>query len=94
LRTDLDWSTVSLTDENAGYPICTFSYELVFSRMRTAYSNSTVDISPAVVVNVIDQLETIVDDSIQAQLPTYGFAPLPDAVLALSRNGVLAVSFS
>ena len=82
--TDLDWSTVSITNPTDGYAICMFSYEFAFSQPRTAQRW----MSQGQVYTLIDYLTTVFSDTVQKQLTGYGVAPLPSKVLAISRAGI------
>ena len=57
-----------------------FSYVFAFSQPRW--------LSRYQVYTVVDYLTTMFSDAVQAQLPSYGMAPLPPGVLATSRRGI------
>lgn len=86
--TEADWSVVSLTYPLNGYPLCAFTYELVFTDMGAAYF---VTLSPGQVRNVVDYIGTMLRDDVQARLPAHGYAPVPPSVLATARAGLAAV---
>lgn len=85
-----DWSAVSLTDPAAGYPICTFSYGVAFQNIQTAYFNT---LTSGQVRNTVDYLSVIVGDTVQNQLPSFGYAALPEAIQLISQSGVRNIHF-
>ena len=86
-----DWSQTSLTYSTAGYPLCSFTYELVFQRLLTAYGNT---LTIGQMRNLVDFMTTILSDGVQSKLPAYGYAPLPASVLAMARTGVKRIDNS
>jgi phosphate transport system substrate-binding protein len=86
--TELDWSAVSLTNPLNGYSLCAFTYELVFTDMDAAYFTT---LSPGQVKNVVDYMATMLGPGVQAQLPAFGYAPLPAAVADTARAGLAKV---
>jgi ABC-type phosphate transport system substrate-binding protein len=89
-----DWSTVSITDpvngsgSTASYPICTFSYVIVFYASANAYGFT---LPGGVLRNTIDYLWVALESPTQAGLTALGLAPLPANILAASREGVLSM---
>lgn len=86
-----DWSTVSITDAPAGYPMCSFSYALQFTSYQTAYADE--EFLPGTGRTVIDYLTTALGDRAQARLPRFDFGKLPPRVLDASRTGIEAIRF-
>lgn len=88
--TATDWGSVSLTGARSGYPLCGFSYILVFKAMLHAYQNS---ITVGAVRNTVDYMQTIASDDVQNQLSAYGYAPLPLVYRTLIRQGIGEISW-
>ena len=72
----VDWSTVSLTDGSAGYPICGFSYEVTYQAPHSA--------NPAwgtpVIFELKDHLTVILSAAVQDQLAAVGYVELPQSL--------------
>ena len=91
--TSSDWSSFSLTKATAGYPVCAYSYLLVFARLMYSYDDA---IATAAVRNTVDYLATIAQDSILDSVTGRGFAPLPATphqVRETLRAGIQEIRF-
>jgi ABC-type phosphate transport system substrate-binding protein len=86
-----DWSTVSLTDAPAGYPLCSFSYAFIYISLQTAYFGQQY--LPNTARTAVDYLWTAVGADAQSKLPTFDYGTLPDNVLAVSRLGLSEIRF-
>ncbi|MCA1834004.1 MAG: substrate-binding domain-containing protein [Actinomycetota bacterium] len=87
--TSSDWSTVSITDATVGYPLCSFSFALIFQELQHAYSDQPFDQRQA--RTAVDYLITAVSDRAQARLPLFGFGRLPKAIQDASREGLTEI---
>jgi ABC-type phosphate transport system substrate-binding protein len=86
--TTADWSTVSLTDAPAGYPICSFGYWFVFQHWTAAYNG----LNPASHVRTVaDYLWVAVSPGAQANLAAHDFAPIPASVVKADQAGLEAM---
>lgn len=86
-----DWSTVSLTDAPAGYPICSFGYAFIFNNIQPAYAGQSYPFGAA--RTSVDYLWTAVSDAAQAKLAGSDYGRLPPNVLAASRAGLEEIRF-
>lgn len=83
--TTADWSTVSLTDAPAGYPICSFGYWFVFQHWTAAYNG----LNPAGHVRTVaDYLWVAVSPAAQSNLAAHDFAPIPSSVVKADQAGL------
>jgi ABC-type phosphate transport system substrate-binding protein len=85
-----DWSQVSLIGATDGYPICYFTYTMVFQKMLSAYSG-LVSLGQAQTVR--DYLSVIYNDAVQGVLTGKGYAPLPSGVLTMARASVQKIEW-
>lgn len=83
-----DWSTVSLTDAPAGYPICSFGYWFVFQTWTSAYGGLN---APGKLRTIADYLWIAISPAAQNRLAAYDFAPLPPSIVAADRAGIEAL---
>lgn len=72
--TSSDWTSFTLTRTSSGYPVCAYSYLLVFARLMYSYEDA---LSTGAVRNTVDYLSTIAQDSVLDSVTSQGFAPLP-----------------
>jgi ABC-type phosphate transport system substrate-binding protein len=89
-----DWSNTSAADSNTGaYVICTLTYELAWDDYKPPYSlqgcGSSCEEQKA--RSVKDYLSSIVSDGGQETLFPNDYAPLPDSMLNIARDGVNAI---
>lgn len=81
-----NWVPTSGVNSPAGYGICTLTYLMAFDDNATAYGNTPAEEAKARTVK--DYFDFIVSDGGQGQLAPADYAPLPPAILAISRAGV------
>lgn len=86
--TELDWSTVSITDAPLGYPICNFGYLFIFGRWTSAYGAQN---SSGALRTMVDYLWVATSSATQGALRNHDFAPLPERVLKAVRAGIEAI---
>lgn len=84
-----DWSRVSMTGTALGYPLCAFSYILVFQRMLESYQYATANTQAR---TVVDFLTVTFEDATQDGLTAHGFAPLVPTMRTTVRTGVNMLS--
>jgi ABC-type phosphate transport system substrate-binding protein len=89
-NTTQDWSRVSITTTATGYPICSFSYLLVYQRLYEAYQRVTASTQMRA---VSDFLTVMAEDATQDGLRSTGVAPLGPAMRATVRNGISLLSY-
>lgn len=86
------WDQVSITDSPnpLGYPVCTFTYALVYNNLKTAYAGA---MSEGQANTLVDFLGLAVDDQGQAGLPAGGYAKLPVNIQAIAKAGLASIAF-
>lgn len=90
-----DWSAVSMTDTPGvnTYPICAYSYEIVFQQWFGAYGRDG-NFNGRALRTLVDYLTVALSPTTQAQLPGIGLTPLPERIRQAGLDGVKAVSFA
>lgn len=86
-----DWSTVSLTDARDGYPMCSFSYALIYISLQTAYVGQQY--LPNTGRTAVDYLWTAVNPDAQSKLPAFSYGALPQNVADVSKLGISEIRF-
>jgi phosphate transport system substrate-binding protein len=86
--TDLDWSGTSFTDTRGGYPLCTFTYELVFQNPGTAGVTTSV----AQATNLKAYASYITADEGQSNLASSRYDRLPAAIQSKAQAGAAAIN--
>lgn len=87
-----DWSQVSGVDSPVGFGICTLTYGLVFDDNADVWGNTPAEETKAATVK--DYWDSIVTNGAQGQLFGNDYAPLPAAILAISREGVEGIDWN
>jgi ABC-type phosphate transport system substrate-binding protein len=85
------WFNTSGVNSPAGYGICTLTYGLVFDDNAEVWKNLPAEQAKARTVK--DYWTALLSDGAQAQLPVNDYAPLPDAIQAISQAGIASVSW-
>lgn len=81
-----NWAPTSGVNSSKGYGICTMTYGLVFDDNAAVWGDTPAEESKARTVK--DYWESIVSPGSQSGLSAADYAPLPSAVLAISKAGV------
>ncbi|HVY77392.1 MAG TPA: hypothetical protein VG898_02685 [Solirubrobacterales bacterium] len=87
-----DWSKASGANAVKGFGICTMTYGLAFDDNATVFGNTPEEESKARTVK--DYMESIVSEAGQATLFGADYAPLPPALIAISRSGVAEIGWN
>ncbi len=87
-----DWSKTSGANAPAGFGICTLTYGLAFDDNSTVFGNTASEESKARTVK--DYEESIVSEAGQATLFGADYAPVPPALIAISRAGVAEIGWN
>lgn len=87
-----DWSKTSGANASSGFGICTLTYGLVFDDNAAVFGNNPEEESKARTVK--DYEESIVSTAGQAQLFGADYAPVPPALIAISRAGVAEIGWN
>ena len=87
-----DWSQTSGANAPAGFGICTLTYGLAFDDNSTVFGNTPEEESKARTVK--DYEESIVSEAGQATLFAADYAPVPPALIAISRAGVAEIGWN
>jgi len=87
-----DWSKTSGVNAATGYGICTLTYGLAFDDNAPVFGNTAEEESKARTVK--DYEESIVSEAGQATLFASDYAPVPNALIAISRAGVAEISWN
>ncbi|MCA1839465.1 MAG: substrate-binding domain-containing protein [Actinomycetota bacterium] len=82
---DPSWITYTLTTARDGYPLCAYSYQLVFTDLSRSYGNA---MTSGRARNLADYLHSELTDQVQASLPQYGYAYVPVSVRDTVRAGI------
>lgn len=84
------WDAVSITDSPnpLAYPICTFTYALVFNNLRLAYGSGY---SKDRAQTLVDYFAVAVDDIAQSRLPGIGYGRLPVNVQQVAKAGLASI---
>lgn len=84
-----DWSTVSLTDSRAGYPLCNFGYVYAFSSWYSAYAAQK---GASSLRTLVDYLLVSAGISYSLgehhRLLSHGYTPLPGNIVNVSIQGI------
>lgn len=83
------WHAVSITDSVAGYPICSFTYGLVFNNLDSAYAGTLT--SPQA-QTLVDYLGVAVDDLGQGRLAAQDFGRLPANIQQIAKAGLASIN--
>lgn len=90
-----DWSNVSITDSDDGYPICSFQYGLSFQFIKFSYLQSREDVPSVTQARTVNNyLKWSLLPRTQEELPKFGFAPLPAELANKSRAGAESIKYS
>lgn len=87
-----DWSKTSGANAPAGFGICTLTYGLAFDDNSTVFGNTAPEEAKARTVK--DYEESIVSEAGQATLFAADYAPVPPALIAISRAGVAEIGWN
>jgi ABC-type phosphate transport system substrate-binding protein len=87
-----DWSKTSGVNAATGFGICTLTYALVFDDNAAVFGNTPEQEQKARTVK--DYEESIVSDVGQSQLFAADYAPVPAALLAISRTAVSEIGWN
>ncbi len=87
-----DWSHTSGVNAPSGYGICTLTYGLAFDDNAAVWGNTPEEEAKARTVK--DYEESIVSASGQATLLAADYAPVPNALIAISRAGVAEIGWN
>jgi ABC-type phosphate transport system substrate-binding protein len=87
-----DWSQTSGANAPAGFGICTLTYGLAFDDNSTVFGNTASEEAKARTVK--DYEESIVSEAGQATLFAADYAPVPSALIAISRAGVAEIGWN
>lgn len=87
-----DWSKVSGVNAENGYGICTLTYALVFDDNAAVWGNTPTEEAKA--RSVKDYEESIVSEGGQSRLFEADYAPVPPALIAISRSGVAGIGWN
>jgi len=86
-----DWSKTSGVNSPAGFGICTLTYGLVFDDNADVWGGSVAEEAKA--RTVVDYWENVLSTPAQAALFPNDYAPLPAAILSMSRAGIAEVDW-
>ncbi|HEX8689020.1 MAG TPA: substrate-binding domain-containing protein [Solirubrobacterales bacterium] len=86
-----DWSKASGVNSPAGFGICTLTYGLVFDDNADVWGGSAAEEAKA--RTVLDYWENVLSTPAQAALFPNDYAPLPAAILKMSRAGIAEVDW-
>lgn len=86
------WSATSGVNSASGFGICTLTYGLVFDDNATVWGNTPAEEAKARTVK--DYWETIVSSGAQTGLSPADYAPLPNDILKIARDGVASISWN
>jgi phosphate transport system substrate-binding protein len=84
--TDGDWSGVSITDGLVGYPICSFTYLLIWTD-----ASATIGASAGQEQMLADLVDIAIDAKTQADLRAKHYGFLPHNALAVDHAGALSL---
>lgn len=87
-----DWSKTSGVNAPAGYGICTLTYALVFDDNAPVFGNTPEQEAKARTLK--DYEESIVDATGQSQLFAADYAPVPAALIPISRQAVSEIGWN
>lgn len=85
------WDLVSITDtpNPLAYPVCTFTYGLVYNNLRSAFG-SAFNMSKA--RTLVDYLLVALDDDTQGKLNGKGYGRMPASFIAVAQAGVATIN--
>ncbi len=85
------WDLVSITDtpNPMGYPICTFTYGLVYNNLRSAFGTA---FTAAKARTLVDYLSIALDSDTQQKLNGKGYGRLPDSMRLVAQLGVATIT--
>lgn len=83
------WHAVSITDSVAGYPICSFTYGLVFNNLGSAYAGT---LTHPQAQTLVDYLGVAVDDLGQDRLAAQDYGRLPANIQQIAKAGLASVN--
>ena len=96
------WDRVTISDGPDGYPICTFTYALVYNNLRLAFNGPTGETNPAMMS--IDQARTLAaylsfginnePGGGQSFLDDNDYGPLPPQTQAVARAGLGSLTYN
>jgi phosphate transport system substrate-binding protein len=84
------WDSVTISDGPQGYPICGFTYGLVFTNSAAAFG---ANVTNAQVKAAVDLMLVAVSASGQAGLGAAHYAPLPQHAQVIAQAGLASVLF-
>ncbi|HEU4944175.1 MAG TPA: substrate-binding domain-containing protein [Solirubrobacterales bacterium] len=87
-----DWSKTSGANAPEGFGICTLTYGLAFDDNAAVFGNTPEEEGKARTVK--DYEESIVSEAGQATLFAADYAPVPPALIAISRAGVAEIGWN
>lgn len=87
--TSADWTKFSMTGSTAGYPLCNYSYMLVFKRLNGAYGGGVTFGQQRI---TFDYLSSIMQESTLDGVTPYGLVPLPANIRTIIRAGINGIS--
>ncbi|HEX6667405.1 MAG TPA: hypothetical protein VF081_12505 [Solirubrobacterales bacterium] len=87
-----DWSKTTGVNNATGYGICSLTYVIAFDDYAKVFGGSAEEEGKARTVR--DYLENTLTEGSQAQLAGQDYAPLPNDLLTISRDGVKAIGWS
>lgn len=85
------WDAVSITDtpNPTAYPVCSFTYALVYNNLKTAFGSA---ITMQKIRTLADYLLVAIDDPTQAKLNQYGYARLPVSLITVAQIGIATLT--
>lgn len=86
------WDAVSITDtpNPLAYAICTFTYALVYNNLNTAFGGA---MSATQAQTLVDYLGHALEEPVQAELDTHGYAHLPASLVAVAQAGLATIAY-
>lgn len=90
------WRAVSITDGPSGYPVCGFTYGLVYNDLRRAFNGpiptNTANFTLAQARTLAFYLAFVVNEG-QAFVTADDYAPLPAQVQAVANSGLASLNY-
>lgn len=85
------WDLVSITDtpNPLGYPICTFTYALVYNNLKSAFGPA---FNAAKARALVDYFLVALDADTQAKLNGKGYGAMPASFIAVAQLGVATIN--
>ena len=87
---DPQWAGFTLTKATDGYPLCGYSYSIVFNDLSRNYGGA---MTSGRARNLVDYLHSNISDPVQASLPSYGYGYVPQTVRDTVKAGIDGINF-